>query len=169
MQIDEKIVLNEFAIEFLVCNTLNVSERIMFNSNTMSNVITLLSSEAVLDSNKTNGEKIPEMSLKLKDFIERSLTIEIDNDSIFVALIYASHSNLDYAKLISYYVQYKCMQEEVQKVDIVFLLGKILKYQTWHPSLLKQIWYSQKINNTTMLSEDLIDYVSASGSIQFKC
>lgn len=167
MQIDENIVLNEFAVEYLICKVLDVSERYKLNSNTMGNIITLFSQDAVLRSNKTNNQKLPNMAVELKTFFNKCTTITVDNDSIYMAVIYSSHSNLDFAKMIAHYIQFRCKELNIRNLNMDVLMNQILKYKTWHYSLLKQVWESQKFDNTTLLSGDLVEYISASGSIQF--
>lgn len=165
--LDENILLNEFATEWLVCKVLDTSERYSLNSALMGDILTLLSHKAVLESNKISNEIMPDNAIELKRCFGNCTTVEIDDDSIYVAIMQVAHKNLNFAKLIMHYVQYKCKSKDIYKLTTMQLMTDILHNKTWHYELLKQIWISQLINNKTVPSENLVDYISAAGSIQF--
>ncbi|WIC41495.1 hypothetical protein MA9V1_231 [Chryseobacterium phage MA9V-1] len=167
MLLQENILLNEFATEWIVCKVLESAERYQMNYALTSNILTLLSAEAVLESNKTNNALLPANSIELKHAFKRCATVKVFNDSVYPAIMYTAHNNLDYAKLVMHYVQYKCKQLDCRVLSMDILMTQILSYKTWHLGMLKQIWESQKIDNINVHSENLVDYMSAAGSLQF--
>lgn len=165
--LDENILLNEFAVEWLICKVLDTSERYQLNSVIMGQILTLLSSKAVLESNKTGNELMPKNAIELKRAFGNCTTVEINDDSVFMAIMHVSHNNFNFAKMIMHYVQYKCYIKDIRYLSMMDLMTEILQYKTWHYDLLKQVWLSQIINNRTVPSENLVDYISSAGSIQF--
>lgn len=162
MQLHESFVQNEFAIEYIICKQLSASHTAHISSQNMSRIVKLLMDIKDI-SNDTHDVNV----IQLQNAFSNLTTIKLQSYSIYYAILLLTNNNINYAKLIMHYVQYKCKTQNIRILSLHTLMSDILTYKTWSISTFKLTWDSQQINAVTINSKYLVDYMSAAKSINF--
>ena len=118
------------------------------------------------DINVDKARKTIAVFSAIEKRLKASFTITLDNRTLLF-LITVNDGVIGKCIIYLFYMQYIAKKKNIQNIDFLSFSTQFFPHGFPDDGGLKKVWEGQKIKRGTSFSDNLVDYSSASKSIQF--